>query len=336
MAMRERRSTFDVTNKVNVADAASVRDACIEIIHSVYPTADLSPLQQAFEDVHRLFQGEYPTYLPCDTLYHDMQHTLDMTLALCRLINGHDRSVDKTERIGPERAVLGIITALFHDSGYIRHQQDHHHFNGAEYTQVHVSRSADFLKRYMHKIGLGELAQQSAQMVHYTGYEVSPDNIRLPDAKTHLVGHMLGTADLIAQMSDRCYLEKCRDRLYPEFVLGGLDLKLEADGSTKVIYESAEDLLRKTPGFFEHEVDGRLNKLFGQVYKFEVAHFDGKDRHYINALGKNQSYLKRVLAENDFSLIRRQAAENYGTKNFPGLDVYFDLHPALQKVRKAK
>jgi len=336
MAMRERRTTFDVTNKVDVSDASAVRDTCIEIIHGIYPGTDLSPLQQAFEDVHRLFHGEYQTYLPCDTLYHDMQHTLDMTLALCRLIDGHDRSVDKNQRIGTERAILGLITALFHDSGYIRHEHDHHHFNGAEYTQVHVSRSSEFLKRYMHKIGLGELAQQSAQMVHYTGYEVSPEHIRLPDASTHLVGHMLGTADLIAQMSDRCYLEKCRDRLYPEFVLGGLDVKVEADGSTKVIYESAEDLLRKTPSFYEHEVDSRLNKLFGQVYRFEVAHFDGKDRHYIHALGKNPQHLKRVLAEDNFSLLRRKPAENYGTKHFPGLDTYLDLHPASHKIREAK
>jgi hypothetical protein len=334
--MRERRTTFDVSNQVDVTDAATVRDAVIEIIRNLYPDADTSPLQQAFEDVDRLFHGEYPTYLPCDALYHDMQHTLDMTLALSRLIDGHDRSVEKAERIGADRAILGIITALFHDSGYIRHEHDHHHFNGAEYTLVHVSRSADFLKRYMHKIGLGEQAQHSAQMVHYTGYEVLPKDIRLPDAKTHLVGHMLGTADLIAQMADRCYLEKCRDRLYPEFVLGGLDLKVEADGSTRVIYESAEDLLRKTPGFFEHEVDSRLNKLFGQVYKFEVAHFDGKNRHYIDALGKNQSHLKKMIEAEDFSLLRRKPAENYGTKNFPGLNAYFDLHPALNTIRKTK
>jgi len=114
--------------------------------------------------------------------------------------------------MGAERGVIAIITALYHDSGYIRHEHDHHHFNGAEYTPIHVTRSADFLKRYLHKIDLGEYAQIAANMVHYTGYEVSPDKIRLPDPKWHRIGHLLGTADLIAQMSDRCYLEKCRDR----------------------------------------------------------------------------------------------------------------------------
>ena len=35
---------------------------------------------------------------------------------------------------------------------------------------------------------------------------------------------------MIAQMADRCYLEKCRDRLYAEFVLGGVALPIGANG----------------------------------------------------------------------------------------------------------
>lgn len=325
--MRERRSHFDVTDTVDLSTAASVRDAVLDILRETYPNANLAPLEQAFEDVHRLFHGEYPTYHPCDTLYHDLQHTLDMTLAMCRLIDGHERSVNRNERLGVERAILGMITALFHDSGYIRHEHDHHHFNGAEYTLVHVSRSAEFLRHYLHKIGLGDLAQHAAQMVHYTGYEVSPAQIRLPDDKTHRAGHMLGTADLIAQMSDRCYLEKCRDRLYPEFVLGGVAVQIDTKGRANVVYASGEDLLRKTPSFYEHEVENRLNKLFGEAYNYEIAHFDGQHQPYIHALGKNQVRLKHVLEKNDFSLLRRKPPENYGTRHFPGLDVYLDTHP---------
>ena len=44
----------------------------------------------------------------------------------------------------------------------------------------------------------------------------------VPPGVYRLLGNMLGSADIIAQMSDRCYLEKCRDRLFPEFVWGGL------------------------------------------------------------------------------------------------------------------
>lgn len=330
--MRDRRSNYDITDDVPLTNADSVRSAVSAIFRDAFSQFNENVLKQAFDDCERLFEGDYPTYLPCDTLYHDKQHSLDMTLALARLINGHERSVAKDERIGAERAVVSIITALYHDSGYIRHEHDHHHFNGAEYTPIHVSRSADFLKRYLHKINLGEYAQAAANMVHYTGYEVAPDNIRLPDEKWHLLGHMLGTADLIAQMSDRCYLEKCRDRLYPEFVLGGLSTTVDEQGNEVEIYSSGEDLLRKTPAFYEKDVETRLNVLFNKVYNYETAHFDG-ERFYIKGLGKNQSYLKKVLEANNLDLLRRKPPENYGTKNFPGLETYIVQHPLKHAKR---
>ena len=329
--MRERRSTYDITDDVQLTQADKVYEAVCTIFRSAFNQFNAGALKQAFDDCERLFEGDYSTYLPCDTLYHDKQHSMDMTLALARLINGHERSVAKDERLGAERAVIAIITALYHDSGYIRHEHDHHHFNGAEYTPIHVSRSADFLKRYLHKINLGEHAQIAANMVHYTGYEIAPAHIRLPDEKWHLIGQMLGTADLIAQMSDRCYLEKCRDRLYPEFVLGGMTVKVDEHGNEKVIYASGEDLLRKTPAFYEKEVETRLNKLFNKVYSYEIAHFEG-EKHYINGLGRNQARLKKVLKADDFSMLRRRPPENYGTKHFPGLEAYLNQHP-LKKTK---
>lgn len=330
--MRDRRSNYDVTDEVQLNYVDDVRDAVCTIFRCAFNKFNKNALTQAFDDFERLFEGDYPTYLPCDTLYHDKQHSMDMTLAMARLINGHERSVAKNERLGAERAVIGVITALYHDSGYIRHEHDYRHFNGAEYTPIHVSRSADFLKRYLHKINLGEHAQVAANMVHYTGYEVAPKNIRLPDEKWHLVGHMLGTADLIAQMSDRCYLEKCRDRLYPEFVLGGLSVTVDEQGNEVVLFKSGEDLLRKTPAFYENEVENRLNKLFNKVYQYETAHFDG-ERHYINSLGKNQARLKKVLKVDDFSLLCRKPPENYGTRTFPGLETFLNQHP-LKKAKR--
>jgi hypothetical protein len=329
--MRHRRSDHDITDDVKLTSADSVKSAVSTIFRNAFGQFNESALNQAFDDCERLFEGDYAGYMPCDTLYHDKQHSMDMTLALARLINGHERSVKRDDRLGAERAVVGVITALFHDSGYIRSEHDHHHFNGAEYTQVHVSRSANFLKRYLHKIGLGEFAQMSAHMVHYTGYEVAPRHIRLPDDKWHLIGHMLGTADLIAQMSDRCYLEKCRDRLYPEFVMGGLDRRVDDEGHVTLIYQDGIDLLKKTPAFYADEVECRLNVLFDKVYEYEIAHFDG-ERHYINGLGKNQYFLKKVLKANDFSMLKRRPPENYGTRNFPGLGAFLDQHP-VKKIK---
>ena len=59
-----------------------------------FPGASFDKLWLAFYDFERLFTGRLPGYRGCDTTYHDVQHTLDMTLALARLVVGYERSVD--------------------------------------------------------------------------------------------------------------------------------------------------------------------------------------------------------------------------------------------------
>jgi len=327
--MSDRRADYDVTGQVKVTDTPNVLDVIHDVFRDVYKKYDAGTLNRAFEDCNDLFDGQYGGYLPCDTLYHDKQHTLDMTLALARIINGHDRSVANADKIGADRALIAVITALYHDSGYLRSKHDTKHHNGAEYTLSHVSRSARFLKRYFQQLGMDKAADIASQMVHYTGYEVAPSKITLPDQQLHKAGHMLGSADLMAQMSDRCYLEKCRDRLYPEFVIGGLAVQKDKDGNEKIIYSSADDLLSKTSAFYKNEVEVRLNKLFDKVYNYEAVHFDGKHLYY-DALNLNQSRLKRIVSKgSDFDSLRRRPPENYGTKNFPGLEEYLTLHPHL-------
>ena len=104
--MHNRLNQNDVTNRVNVEDADQVRDAVIAMFAARYPGADFAPLARAFGDVRDLFEGNYPGYLRCDTLYHDARHTLDMTLAMARLVEGHDRSHPGAEALGARRAAL--------------------------------------------------------------------------------------------------------------------------------------------------------------------------------------------------------------------------------------
>ena len=72
----------------------------------------------------------------------------------------------------------------------------------------------------------------SSMIVHFTGYELDLDKIELDDPRDIICGHLLGTADLIAQMADRCYLEKCRDRLYKEFVSAALPSRTPSPANT--------------------------------------------------------------------------------------------------------
>ena len=83
-----------------------------------------------------------------------MQHSLDDTLAMARLLVGYERTHTREQRLGAERAVIGLVTALFHDAGYIREMADTQHRNGAEFTRTHVTRGAQFLARYLPTIGL--------------------------------------------------------------------------------------------------------------------------------------------------------------------------------------
>lgn len=310
--MKNRHSEYDVTNSVHVADSQAVCNAVCDIFHACYLHGDDSLIKRAFEDFDKLFDGHFKDYHACDTFYHDKQHTLDMTLALARIIDGHERQSDPHHTFGARLTSIAIITALYHDSGYIRHRHDQQHINGAEYTRIHVSRSASFLRNYLDMIGLGQYADIAANMVHYTGYEVSPEKIDLPDEKLHILGHMIGTADLIAQMSDRCYLEKCRDRLYPEFVLGGLTESTDANGDKKLIFASAEDLLTKTPLFYQNDVQKRLNQLFRGVYQYVESHFGG-DNLYLKALQQNIDHIQELIENDDIDRLKRLPPENPGS-----------------------
>jgi hypothetical protein len=237
-----------------------------------------------------------------------MQHTLDMTLALARLVSGYERSAEPPDRLGAARAQMAIITSLFHDAGYIRHEtRDSDFTNGAEFTLYHVSRSADFLRRYLPELGLAKDVGIASMIVHFTGYELDLDNIELEDPRDVICGHLIGTADLIAQMADRCYLEKCRDRLYAEFVVGGVAVENARPGEYMVRYKSGTDLLKKTPSFYQQVMRERLNSKFNRVYRYIEVLYDGHNP-YIDAIRNNMMHLVRIIETGDWSLLRRKPA----------------------------
>jgi hypothetical protein len=302
-AMQYRRSDYDVTNTVQVSSAVAVRRAVEELYTRTWPGGPVDRLGMAFTDFERLFGGQFPGYLGCDTVYHDVQHSLDDTLAMARLLVGYERSHAPDQRFGAERALLGLVVALFHDAGYIRQTDDTKHRNGAEFTRTHVGRSAQFLARYLPTIGMAEWVPVATQIVHFTGYELRFDQIRLDDVRDRKVGHLMGTADMTAQMADRCYLEKCRDRLYPEFVLGGIAVANGEQG-LKVTYGSGLDVLRQTPEFVAETMRTRLDGEFGGAYRYFEVVFGGRNP-YMEAIEGNLGYLRQVLQTKRWSMLRR-------------------------------
>src|SRR6185295_2599305 len=194
------------------------------------------------------------------------------------LMDGYQRSRDPHEApLTRELFVVGALAALFHDCGYLRRRHDHRHRYGAEYTLIHVSRGAAFLREYLRALGLEEpLARLGGTLVHFTGYERPTESIRIPGSLERRLGQMLGTADILAEMSDRCYLEKCRERLYPEFVRGRLAGEARGIARSIPVYASGADLVNKTPRFYAG-AKKRLSTQLARSYDHAKRYFNGSN-----------------------------------------------------------
>jgi hypothetical protein len=299
-----RGNNYDVTRRIDTTDAASVNGEVNRIFFELYPKASAHLVNRCFRDLTRLLSGNYPGYHACDTSYHNLQHSLDVTLAMARLMDGYERTQQRGRELGARMFRFGIVTALFHDIGYLRKINDTRHKNGAEYTLKHVSRGAKFLEDYMNRIGMAELAPVASRIIHFTGYEKPIAKIDVPNLTFRLIGNMLGTADIMAQMADRCYLEKCRDRLYPEFVEGGLAARDEGDRRSSVMFRSVEDMMQKTPRFYR-TATARLNDQLGSAHGYVGKHFGGQNL-YFDEIDKNMQYAYSVAEQGDLSLLRRE------------------------------
>ena len=320
-----RRSDHDVTNTIRTTDHKQVSGEVLRVFRGLYDGTPSTAIERAFRDIEKVYSGEHPEYLPCDTEYHDIQHVLDVTLAMSRLMDGYERGRKVTRsRVGDSAPLpaacfsLGVVTALFHDFGYLRKRRDRRHRYGAEYTLTHVTRGSDHLKRYLPRIGLRRYASAGATLVHYTGYERRAETIPLSNTLLRRIGHMLGTADIIAQMSDRCYLEKCRDRLYPEFVLGGLTKRKLPGGRVQILFASGDDLVRKTPGFYMNAVK-RLDLQLARAYEYAERHFNGQNL-YLDEMQKNVRYAQVMGdAPPSIDMLRRTPPStlNEGVEPYP-------------------
>ena len=289
-----RHSDYDVSGSIRTTDPAAVCTEVTRLFHGLYPQAASRTIERAFADAARVYQGQHPRFERCDTGFHDLQHALEVALAQARLMDGYERARRGTEPLPAALYTLGVICALFHDIGYVRRRGDRRHRNGAEYLPTHVSRGAAFLLAYLRAAGLARYAQAAAALVHFTGHERPAEAIRIDHTLLRRIGQMLGTADILAQMSDRCYLEKCRDRLYPEYVAGGL-----ARGR----FRSGDELVRATPGFYLGATK-RMDLHLARAYEYAERHFGGQNL-YLEEIHKNVRHARVVADAGLRELLRR-------------------------------
>lgn len=252
-------------------------------VNLIQSNFDFTHFDQAFTDVEKLFAGQYPGYRECNTKYHDFSHTLMVLLAMVRLMHGaHSQGISFTEK----EINLGLISALMHDTGYIQAEDDTVG-TGAKYTLIHISRSIRFVRHYyVENDYFVEDLKNFRNILSCTGVHTMIADVDFESEKMALLGKMLGTADLLGQMSDRLYLEKLIF-LYTEFEEGGVSG-----------FDSETDIFRKTVSFYRR-TRNRFENEFGNVNRFMIQHF--RDRWnidsnlYEESIEKNINYLKFVL-----------------------------------------
>ena len=271
---------------------AVVDDLLAKRYGSAYTRDHKSLLATLVFDVARAFRGEYPGLLRCDTHYHDLRHALDAGLAMTRLIDGYALS-DTVAPLTVEQALLGVMLALTHDIGLLR-KLDEADLEGASLTPIHERRGVHFMRDYLAHTSLAHLAPH-AELIMITRLDFHMKPEWLPWEKG--LASLLGAADLMSQLSDRCYLEKCRDFLFVEFSAIGLT----GPGNP---YPDQETLLRKTPAFYSGLLRKRIVDEYDHADRFMAAHFGGTCP-YTEAIDRNFNYLDSLLNQDDFSQLRR-------------------------------
>lgn len=255
------------------------------ILELMSNTLSFDFIKKTFDDIDDLFAGKFPGYQKCNTEYHDLRHTTDIILASARLMHG---MTVNGESFNDREISLGVLAAIFHDTGYIQTDEDTKG-TGAKYTATHVRRSVEFVKKYYHNRGYPKQdGEDLGQIICCTGLDVNLSKINFTSGRIKLVGQILGAADLLGQMGDRYYVEKLLF-LYHEFEEANIPG-----------YKDEFDLLKKTIKFNDF-VKKRMKKEYGSVDKHMKAHFkvrwkQNKD-FYKEAIKTHIKYLEDLINE---------------------------------------
>ncbi len=106
---------------------------------------------------------------------------------------------------------------------------------------------------------------------------------------------------MITQMADRCYLEKCRDRLYPEFVLAGVAAALQnASAEQGALCLGRWTCCGRRPGSWTRPGSKRLDGDFNRAYRYLEILFDGRNP-YMESIERNLSFLRAGAAQRELA-----------------------------------
>lgn len=263
-------------------------DEVVLLAAEIDAAIDCGLIRETHEYLLSLYRGTDPEFQKNSLPYHNFRHCLMVVLATARLFHGiHQKGV----RVGPGLFLRGVIAAYFHDSGLLL-QKDDPVDSGTKYIAGHEGRSIVFLADYARKKMLGAgFIHDCGIIIHYTDLLEDLGKLEEHEEKIQMAGQIVGSADILAQMADRYYLE-CLPLLFDELKSGGVNR-----------HESALELMEQTAKFYHEVVLTRLLDTFGNTSEVLLLHFQERyaiDRNlYIENIEKNIAYLKKIIARCD-------------------------------------
>src|SRR5215813_7014541 len=269
--------------------------------------AFVGELQVMYERTYGMLEPSYPGIMGfvgrlalenianSDAAYHDVNHTIMVTLVGQEILRGKHISVGG---VAPREWLHFIVSLLCHDIGYVRgvcrgDTDGQYVINAkgesvsvpdgatdAAMTPYHVARSKLFVRERFGKVALIHLDTSEI--------EANIENTRFPvptgdeHAKTDDFPGLLRAADLIGQLADINYLRKTA-ALFNEF---------RETGTSKTLkYDSAADLRANYPQFFWKAVKPYI----------------GDALHYLRVTQEGQQWVANLYA-NVFSMEHRALA----------------------------
>jgi len=256
------------------------------ILLLIDPSFDSLFIENVYNDIIRLFNGNYPAYRASNTKYHDLEHTCAVTLATARLMHGiHVQNQTFSSRV----IQLGLIGALFHDTGLIQTMEENDG-TGAQYTIGHEDRSIALMERYLSdKDFSAEDILDCSHIIMCTQLSLPLNEISFRSEETKTMGKVLGSADLIAQMADRNYLKKL-PLLFLEFKEAGM-----------AGFETPLELFENTEEFYHSVARTRLAEELDNVSSAARYHFKnrwGIDRDlYAESIKNNIKNMREITGD---------------------------------------
>jgi hypothetical protein len=279
-------SSVQLYDLVNPKDSDKILTELLEIAELCkFKDKAVKAITETHNDIVNLFNGKYKGYRASNAKYHNLEHTCSVVMSTARLLHGC--IVNKFAVINETNFTLGIISAYFHDTGMIQEEGDTVG-TGAKYTIGHEQRSINFMTKYMLSKGYSDTdIRLCSEAIQSTKLNTPPSKIKFSNMYSEMIGRIVGSADLIAQIADRTYLEKL-NLLFAEFHearLPGFNTEL--------------DLLKQTEDFYTKTARKRLNEDFGGIHRHLKAHFNHKwniDKDlYTQAIEANVSYIRNLV-----------------------------------------